>query len=70
MNRFFKVRLITAIMFLIILFAFSIFNICYSGKDTIQEIKNSMAEKSSLKEYGNEALDKYRDLWLFTKING
>ncbi|AXU28554.1 TPA: hypothetical protein ACKONR_002097 [Clostridioides difficile] len=50
MNRFFKVRLITAIMFLIILFAFSIFNICYSGKDTIQEIKNSIAEKSSLKD--------------------
>ncbi len=45
MNRFFKVRLITAIMFLIILFAFSIFNVCYSGKDTIQEIKNSIAEK-------------------------
>ena len=50
MNRFFKVRLITAIMFLIILFAFSIFNVCYSGKDTIQEIKNSIAEKSSLKD--------------------
>ncbi|HHQ8780088.1 TPA: alginate O-acetyltransferase AlgX-related protein, partial [Clostridioides difficile] len=50
MNRFFKVRLITAIMFLIVLFAFSIFNICYSGKDMIQEIKNLVAEKSSLKD--------------------
>lgn len=35
MNRFFKVRLIIVIMFLIILFVFFIFNVCYFGKDMI-----------------------------------
>lgn len=50
MNRFFKVRLITTIIFLVVLFTFSISNIFYSGKDMIQEIKNSINDKKSLKD--------------------
>ncbi|MBU5591653.1 hypothetical protein KQI89_07730 [Clostridium sp. MSJ-4] len=50
MNTFFKVRSIATIIFLMVLFTFSAFNISYSGKEVLSEIKNSADKKLSLKE--------------------
>lgn len=51
MKTYFKVRSISAIIFLVFLFGFSAINICYSGKEIFKEVQTSIDKKLSPKEF-------------------
>lgn len=68
MKRYFTSRSILAIVFLVVLFGFSLINIIYSGKDVFKEIQTGIEKKIGPKEFIDNIEKKINDKVAFKKV--